>query len=162
MLTERGDKLRTTKNEILEGNLYTGVEAMQVGLIDGLGGQTDAIAKAASLAGVANFDLVDVNTEVSRAFNQKLDRINGPVRFESGIADGFSVAEIFVLLNSATTGVSDETSTLLKDLIDGDSGSLLTLPPPGGIGSDPAEALPDFPLSIAGPKAYYLYVGSPE
>lgn len=131
VLSERGGKLRTTKNEILEGNLYTGVEAMQVGLIDSLGGQTDAIAKAASLAGVANFDLVDVNTEVSRVFNQKLERINGPVRFESGLSGGFGAAEIFALLNGATAGVSDETSTLLRDLIDGDSGSLLTLPPPG-------------------------------
>jgi protease-4 len=48
VLTERGDRLRITKNEILEGNLYSGVEAMQVGLIDGLGGHTDAIDKVAS------------------------------------------------------------------------------------------------------------------
>ena len=106
--------------------------------------------------------MVDVNTEVSRVFNQKLERINGPVRFQSGLSGGFGAAEIFALLNSSATGVSDETATLFKNLIGGDSGSLLTLPPPGGIGSDPAEALPDFPLSIAGPKAYYLYVGSPE
>lgn len=162
VVSERGSKLRTTKNEILEGNLYTGVEAMQVGLIDALGGQTDAIDKAASLAGVANYDLVDVNTEVSRIFNQKRDRINGPVRFESGLSERFTTAEIFALLNSQGAGALERSDALLKDLLDSGSESLITLPPPGGIGADPAEALPDFPLSIAGPKAYYLYVGSPE
>ncbi|MCH7738423.1 MAG: S49 family peptidase, partial [Chloroflexi bacterium] len=162
VLTERGDKLRITRNEILEGNLYSGVEAMQVGLIDGLGGQTDAIDKAASLAGIANYGLVDVNTEVSRLFNQKLDRINGPLRFESGLSGGFGAAELLSLLNGQGAGTLDEGATLLKDLLAGGSEALLTLPPPGGIGADPTEALPDFPLSIAGPKAYYLYVGSPE
>ena len=165
VLTERGDKLRITKNEILEGNLYSGVEAMQVGLIDGLGSKTDAIDKAASLAGIANFGLVDVNTEVSRIFNEKLDRINGPLRLESGLSGGFGAAELLALLNGQVTGVSagsNEGITLLRDLLAGGSEALLTLPPPGGIGADPADALPGFPLNIAGPKAYYLYVGSSE
>jgi len=69
VITQKGDKLSMTKNEVLEGNIYSGVEAMQVGLIDGLGGRADGIEKAASLAGVANYDLVDVNTEVSRILN---------------------------------------------------------------------------------------------
>lgn len=161
VVTERGDKLRITKNEILKGNLYSGVEAMQVGLIDGLGSHTDAIDKVASLAGIANFGLVDVNTEVSRIFNEKLDRINGPLQFESGLADGFGAAELLTLLNGQGGGL-DEGAALLKDLLAGGSEALLTLPPPGGIGADPREALPDFPLRIAGPKAYYLYVGSSE
>ena len=62
VLTERGAKLKMTRNEVLEGNIYSGVEAMQVGLIDGLGGHADAGEEAASLAGIANYDLVDVNT----------------------------------------------------------------------------------------------------
>jgi hypothetical protein len=135
---------------------------MQVGLIDGLGSQTDAISKAASLARVANYGLVDVNTEVSRVFNDKLDRIDGPVRFESGLSDGFGTAELLALLSSNTGDNASEGASLLRDLIAGSTDSLLTLPPTGGIGTDPAEALPDFPLSIAGPKAYYLYVGPSE
>ncbi|MCH8799841.1 MAG: S49 family peptidase [Chloroflexi bacterium] len=162
VLTERGAKLRMTRNEVLEGNIYSGVEAMQVGLIDGLGGQTDAIEKAASLAGIANYSLVDVNTEVSRIFNQKLDRINGPARFESALSGGLGAAELLALLDGQGAGGPGEDFTLLKDLIAANSQSLLTLPPPGGIGADPSEALPDFPLSITGPKAYYLYVGPSE
>jgi len=100
---------------------------MQAGLIDGLGGQTDAIRKAASLAGVANYELMDVNTEVSRAFNKKLERINSPIQFESNFSGGFSAADIFALLNSQGADAPTESSTLLKDLISDDLDALLTL-----------------------------------
>jgi len=162
VIAHRGDRLRITRNEVLEGNIYSGVAAMQVGLIDGLGGQTEAIEKAASLAGIANYDLVDVNTEVSRIFNQKLDRINSPLRSGSDPFGGLGTAEILSLIDGQGTGGPGDRSTLLKDLIAASSDSLLTLPPPGGIGEDPKEALPDFPLAITGPKVYYLYVGPSE
>ncbi len=162
VLTQRGDRLRMTRNEVLEGNIYSGMEAMQVGLIDGLGGRTDAIERSASLAGIANYDLVDVNTEVSRIFNQKLDRINAPLRFSSDPSGGLDAAAFLSLIDGQGTGGPGDRSTLLKDLIAASSDSLLTLPPPGGIGADPKEALPDFPLAITGPKAYYLYVGPSE
>jgi len=162
VLTERGAKLKLTSNEIMEGNIISGVEAMQVGLIDGLGGKTDAIEKAASLAGIANYDLVDVNTEVSRIFNQKLDRINGPLRFNFNPSGGLSAAAFLSLINGQGTGGPMDRSTLLEGLFASSGDSLRTLPPLGGIGADPTEALPDFPLTISGPKAYYLYVGPSE
>ncbi len=162
VLTERGAKLRMTRNEILEGNIYSGVEAMQVGLIDGLGGRTEAIEKAASLAGIANYDLLDVNTEVSRIFNEKLDRISGPLRFGSDPSGGLSAAAILALIDQTRTGEPGDRSTLLESFFAATADSLRTLPPPGGIGADPAEALPGFPLNITGPKAYYLYVGPSE
>ena len=162
VLNQRGPGLRMTRNEVLEGNIYSGVEAMQVGLIDGLGGRTEAIEIAASLAGIANYALVDVNTETSRIFNQKLDRINSPLRSGSGLFGGLDAAALLSLAYGQEAAGPDGRSTLLKDLIAANSDSLLTLPSPGGIGADPAEALPDFPLSITGPKAYYLYVGPPE
>jgi protease-4 len=172
VLTERGAKLKMTRNEVLEGNIFSGVEAMQVGLIDGLGGQTDAIEKAASLAGIANYDLVDVSTEVSRIFNEKLDRISEPLRFSSDPSAGLSAAAFLSLIDGlrideraidgqGTDGPMDR-SALLEALFASSGDSLRTLPPPGGIGADPTEALPDFPLTITGPKAYYLYVGPSE
>ena len=162
VLSQRGDRLRMTRIQVLEGNIYSGVEAMQVGLIDGIGGRTEAIEKAASLAGIANYDLVDVNTEVSRIFNQKLDRINGPLRFSSDPSGELGMAALLSLLDGQGSGGSVDRSTLLKDLLSANADTLLTLPPPGGIGADPNEALPDFPLPITGPKAYYLYVGPSE
>lgn len=167
VISERGAKLRMTRSEVLEGTILSGVEAMQVGLIDGLGGRTDAIEKAASLAGIANYDLLDVNTEVSRIFNEKLDRINGPLRFRSDLSEGLSAAAILALIDAR--GIDDpgaggliDRSSLLEGFLASSAESLRTLPPPGGIGADPAEALPDFPLNITGPKAYYLYVGPSE
>lgn len=164
VIAERGDKLKMTRNEVLEGSIFSGVEAMQVGLIDGIGGRTEAIEKAASLAGIANFDLVDVNTEVSRIFNEKLERIDGPLRFSSDPFSGLNTAALLSLINGLGidgrgTGAATDRATLLEALFAPSGDSLLTLPPPGGIGADPAEALPDFPLTITGPKAYYLYVG---
>ena len=167
VISERGAKLRMTRIEVLEGKIVSGLEAMQVGLIDGLGGRTEAIEKAASLAGIANYDLLDVNTEVSRIFNEKLDRINGPLRFSSDLSGGLSAAAILSLIDArriddpGAGGLIDR-SSLLDGFLASSAESLRTLPPPGGIGADPAEALPDFPLNITGPKAYYLYVGPSE
>ena len=138
------------------------MEAIQVGLIDGLGGQTEAIEKSASLAGIANYDLVDVNTEVSRMFNQKLDRINGPLRSGSDPSGTLGTAAFLSLIDQQKSGGPEDRSTLLQGLLAASADALRTLPPPGGIGADPAEALPDFPLTITGPKANYLYVGPPE
>ncbi|PKB71942.1 MAG: hypothetical protein BZY87_02955 [SAR202 cluster bacterium Io17-Chloro-G6] len=162
VLTERGAKLKMTRNEVLEGRIFSGVEAMQVGLIDGLGGQTDAIEKAASLAGIANYDFVDVNIEVARIFNQKLDRINSQPGFGSGSDDGLGIAAFLALIEGQEAGGPVDREALLEDLFAPSGDSLRTLPLPGGIGADPREALPDFPLTITGPKAYYLYVGPSE
>ena len=162
VLTERGAKLKMTRNEVLEGNIFSGVQAMQVGLIDGIGGQTDAIKKAASLAGIANYDLVDVNTEVSRIFNQKLDWIIDPIRFDSDEFGGHGTAAFLALLDGQETGEPMDRPALLDRLFAPIGDSLRTLPPPGGIGEDPTDALPEFPLTITGPKAYYLYVGPSE
>lgn len=162
VLTERGDRLRLTKNEVLEGRIYSGIEAMQVGLIDGLGGRRDAIEKAASLGGIANYDVVDVNTEVSRIFNQKLDRIDGPLNFSSDQEGGLSAAAFLALIDGPSADETESRSSILKDLLAANADSLRTLPAPGGIGADPTEALPDFPLNITGPNVYYLYVGPSE
>ena len=106
VIFERCAKLKLTRNEVLEGNIFSGVEATQVGLVDGLGGQTEAIEKAASLGGIANYDLVDVNTEVSRIFNQKLDRINGPLTFGSDASGGLGTAAFLSLVEAQKTGGS--------------------------------------------------------
>ena len=162
VVNQRGDRLRITRNEVMKGNLYSGVEAMQIGLIDALGSRTDAIEKAASLAGIANYDLIDVNTEVSRILNQKLDRINSPLRSYLDPFGELSAAAFLSLIEGDGSGAPVDRSTLLKELTAAGSDPLLTLPPLGGIGADPNDALPDFPLTIGGPKAYYLYVGPPE
>jgi protease-4 len=46
----RGDRLKAAPNVVLSGQIWPGSEALQFGLIDELGAQSDAVDKAASLA----------------------------------------------------------------------------------------------------------------
>ena len=58
--THRGDRLHITPQEISQGFAYPGRVALEYGLIDALASQADAIAKAAELAGIANYDILDL------------------------------------------------------------------------------------------------------
>lgn len=66
VISERGDRLRLSKEELVSARLYTGSEAFRLGLVDAIGTEIDAIRKAADLAGVRNYKVVDVNTAVAR------------------------------------------------------------------------------------------------
>ena len=158
VLTQRGDRLRMPVEEVAQGNIYSGVTAVRLGLVDAIGGSTDAVKKAASLANILHYDLVDVNTEVSRILNEKRHRISEPLLRGSELplwsdqrlrADGLA-AQREPLGELAGLGLLDSGWEL---------DALRTLPTPGGIGEDPRSALPDFPLKINGPNVYYLYVG---
>ena len=158
VLTERGEKLQLSGEELLSGRIYSGAESVRLGLVDAIGGDTDALEKAASLAGISSYELVDVNTEVSRIFNEKRSRINEPL----GSAGGFpNAAEFTALLNllntkedSAQPSPSLDASTVLR------LGQALDRPLLSRLARQSQEdALPGFPLKITGPIVYYLYVG---
>ena len=75
VVAERGDKLRISREELIEGRLYAGMVAVRLGLADEIGGDSDAIRKAAELAGISNYGFVDVNFEVMRERLQKLEQV---------------------------------------------------------------------------------------
>lgn len=62
--SQRGDRLRLTKEELAEGRIYFGMEAVRLGIIDEIGTEVDAINKAAELAKIRNYRLVDVNAKL--------------------------------------------------------------------------------------------------
>ena len=64
---ERGDRLRAPREEIITGQIWLGLDAFQMGLIDELGDETDAIRKAADLAGLRRFELISVEEEMTEA-----------------------------------------------------------------------------------------------
>ncbi|MBI4233055.1 MAG: S49 family peptidase [Chloroflexi bacterium] len=64
--SQRGERLRLSKDEVVDGRIYLGMEAVRLGLADEIGGEADAIRKAASLAGIRNYGLVDVDLEVAK------------------------------------------------------------------------------------------------
>jgi protease-4 len=56
----RGENLLTTPENILSGKLFIGSEALRFGLIDALGTYSEALAKAAALAHVWNYETKDL------------------------------------------------------------------------------------------------------
>ena len=129
VIRERGDRLRVTEAELTEGRLYVGTEAVRLGLVDELGSDSDAIEKAAELAGISNYGFVDVNAEVLREIVVRTREI---FRSDTG-----SDADLPPLDSLQHNGVP----TLLLDNIDREN------------------PLPDFPLKVNGPNIYYLYTG---
>ena len=129
---------------------------MRLGLVDAIGDDTAAIEKAASLAGISHYDLVDVNVEVFRILNQKVMRILEPFLAIAETQTGIVALRPF-------TGLSGETADAADPL--GGAPSLQTLRRlslVSGVGETQKEALPDFPLEIGRPNLYYLYVGPSE
>ena len=153
--SERGDRLRITTDELIEGRIYSGMDAVRLGLADEIGGNSDAVQKAAEMAGVSSYGLVDVNAEVLREFVQKLNRIFPSS--DSG-ADS-SLAEMLALLS-----IDDGSVGLVPDVAGVEPGSdiarlqaLRSLIISGNASEE--DPLPGFPLDIHRPNIYYLYVG---
>ena len=156
--TQRGDRLLVPVEEVTTGKIYSGIKAVRIGLVDAIGGSTDAIKKAASLANISGYELVDVNTEVARLFNKKRQRIREPLQEDSSLSlwSDRRLLDDTVASQRESFGELDLLGMLYGSI---EPDALRTLPLPGGIGEDPETALPDFPLKINGPNVYYLYVG---
>ncbi len=56
----RGERLKLTVEDVSRGEIYLGSEALRLGLIDALGGSSQAIAHAARMARVAHFRVADM------------------------------------------------------------------------------------------------------
>ena len=83
VVAQRGDRLRITPQEISEARLYLGSEAVRLGLVDAIGTDDDAIAMAARLAGISNYDLFNVNERVLEDCLRKVQRIIDPLDSEN-------------------------------------------------------------------------------
>jgi len=58
--SQRGDRLQLSEEELSRAEIYLGVEGLRLGLIDDIGTRTDAIEKAANLAGIRNYGVVEL------------------------------------------------------------------------------------------------------
>ncbi|MDP2953830.1 MAG: S49 family peptidase [Chloroflexota bacterium] len=61
VVSQRGDRLKISPQELAEGRIYIGIEAVRLGIADAIGTQEDAVRKAASLAGLRNYRIRDIN-----------------------------------------------------------------------------------------------------
>ncbi|MBI4451348.1 S49 family peptidase [Candidatus Woesearchaeota archaeon] len=56
---QRGAKLKLNREELSRAQIYTGIEAVRLGLADAIGTEEDAINAAAALAGIAHYRVQD-------------------------------------------------------------------------------------------------------
>lgn len=64
--SQRGDRLTISDSDLSQGLAYSGRIAKELGLVDELGSQSDAISKAAELAGIVNYTVLDLQDIVLR------------------------------------------------------------------------------------------------
>ena len=65
VMAQRGDNLKLSKEELSRGEIYIGNEALKHGLIDKIGSSSEAVKKAASLAGLKNYEEIDINEHLN-------------------------------------------------------------------------------------------------
>ncbi len=66
--SQRGERLNIAPTELSQGLVYQGREALRLGLIDHLGGQSEAIAMAAEQAGIERYQVVDLQERAIAQF----------------------------------------------------------------------------------------------
>ena len=155
VITERGEKLRITEDDLVQGDLYHGVRAVRLGLVDELGGDSEAFDKAAELAGIANYGLVDVNLEVLKKFIKDFEDVIPTA------SAGQSSPDLLALMDENYAGNDpDQQSLALQS-----NGSLERLEALRGLmlygrlGVSQHDPLPGLPYEMNHPNIYYLYLG---
>ncbi|MFH1016462.1 MAG: S49 family peptidase [Chloroflexota bacterium] len=57
VMSQRGERLRLSAEELSRAEIYLGIESLRYGLIDAIGTKSDALQKAASLAGLKSYGI---------------------------------------------------------------------------------------------------------
>ena len=140
VIHERGDRLRITEAQLLEGNLYAGQDAVSLGLADAIGYTGDGVEKAAELAGIGRYGIVDVNAKVFEKYGWRAQLVHAPQN-ELAAHDADAAAE----------SRSGRDSEAPEDQYG----------PPlmGALGQEQVNPLSELPIEIGQPNIYYLYTG---
>lgn len=69
IMVQRGDRLKIEPEILSRGEVYLGLQAQQLGIIDEIGSHGDAIAAAARLANVQDYTVVDRTPELPEEFD---------------------------------------------------------------------------------------------
>ena len=158
VINERGHKLRVPIEKVATGQIYSGFQAVKMGLVDAVGSDADAIEKAASLAAISRYDLVDINVEALRIEFQKFSRI-----FESYDNEKVPLALPNAPVGSRASGDGTGLSSTSPQSLPGpvDLATLRRLLSPSTQESYERKIF-GLPLTVRGPNLYYLYVGPPQ
>ena len=138
VMHERGDRIRITEAQLLEGKLYAGQDAVSLGLIDEIGVTGDAVEKAAELAGIGRYGIVDVNAKVFEKYGWRAQLVHVPLDAVPG----------------------DDAASAFKSDGDGVAPEDRYGPPlMGALGQEQVDSLSNLPIEVGQPNIYYLYAG---
>lgn len=73
VITQRGKRLKASKEELTQAKIYPGTQALSYGLVDAVGSREDALEKVAELAGLPRYQVVDINRVI---FLQELEELS--------------------------------------------------------------------------------------
>lgn len=68
VISQRGDRLHLDSERLSQAEIFLGYEAVKYGLADSVGTGSDAIQKAAKIAGIANYDTLNINKALNITF----------------------------------------------------------------------------------------------
>ena len=63
VMSQRGDRLKLSEEELSRGEIHLGIDCLRYGLIDDIGTTSAAIEKAARLAGLRSYNVVELTIE---------------------------------------------------------------------------------------------------
>lgn len=69
VMSQRGDRLRLDAERLSRAEIFLGSEGVKYGLADAIGTGSDAVQKAASIAGIANYYTLDINKAMNITFS---------------------------------------------------------------------------------------------
>ncbi len=87
VISQRGDKLKLDGERLSRAEVFLGSEGVRLGLADELGTASDGIKKAAGIAGIANYDTLDINKATNITFRGRflgladINRTNTPASY---------------------------------------------------------------------------------
>ena len=138
VMHERGDRIRITEAQLLEGKLYAGQDAVSLGLADAIGVTGDGVEKAAELAGIGRYGIVDVNAKVFEKHGWRAQLTHVPLDAVPG--DGAAAGS---KSDRAGEAPEDQYGQPLMGILD----------------QEQVNPLSDLPIEVGQPNIYYLYAG---
>jgi protease-4 len=84
VFSQRAERMNISREDLSQGLVYSGRESLRLGLIDQLGSHSEAIRAAAELAGIAHYEIIDLE---ARVVDELLDEYEAALEPWVGAAD---------------------------------------------------------------------------
>jgi protease-4 len=69
VFAQRGDKIKVSRERLAQAEVFMGVKAKEIGLVDKIGSNFDAYEEAARFSGVKRYKILDINNELNITFS---------------------------------------------------------------------------------------------